>query len=349
MNTSANHNLARPDDDSGPPKLVLAPMEGVIDHVMRGLLTRDGAFDLCVTEFVRITNTLFPASVFLRYCPELAAGGRTRAGTPVHVQLLGADAVLMAENARLAADLGALGIDLNFGCPARTVNRHQGGAVLLEYPERLHRIATTVRSALPGRVPLTAKMRLGFDNTDLALENARALASAGIQWITVHARTRSDGYRPPAYWEWVPRIQAAAGIPVIANGEIWSRADFERCRTSTGASGYMLGRGAVARPDLARQIRSATVPAQAGPLTWQQVRPLLRELYDGTVEHTLRTRPRQRAAARVKQWLRYLGSTYPEAAELFHRVKTERSPQRLMQRVAGLSAASNGAHSGALS
>ena len=104
MYTSHTQSFARPDGGSAPPQLVLAPMEGVVDHVMRGLLTRDGAFDLCVTEFVRITNTLFPASVFHRYCPELAAGGCTPIGTPVHVQLLGANAVLMAENARLAAD-----------------------------------------------------------------------------------------------------------------------------------------------------------------------------------------------------------------------------------------------------
>jgi tRNA-dihydrouridine synthase C len=315
-------------------------MEGVVDQVMRDLLTRDGAFDLCVTEFVRVTTTLFPASVFHRNCPELNAGGRTPSGTPVFVQLLGADPALMAANACRAVDLGAPGIDLNFGCPAKTVNRHQGGAVLLKQPERLYAITAAVRSAVPARVPVTAKMRLGFDHTDLALDNAAALAAAGARWITVHARTRSDAYRPPAHWDWIPRLQAAVPVPVTANGDIWSRADFERCRAVTGAGAYMLGRGAIARPDLARQIRSMSAGNAIPALVWADLPPLLLALFHGTARSTMRARPGARAAARVKQWLRYLAGSYPEAAALFREVKTMRDPNALVTAVSGQPASS---------
>ena len=104
-------------------RLYLAPMEGVIDHTMRDLFTRQGGVDRCVTEFVRINNSLLPPRVFYRMCPELRSGGKTPSGTPVHVQLLGGQPEPMADNAARAVELGAPGIDINFGCPAKTVNR----------------------------------------------------------------------------------------------------------------------------------------------------------------------------------------------------------------------------------
>ena len=104
-------------------RLMLAPMEGVIDHTMRELLTSLGSVDRCVTEFVRVSDRLLPPRVFRRLCPELDRGGVTAAGVPVYVQLLGGQPGVVADNAARAAELGAPGIDLNFGCPAKTVNR----------------------------------------------------------------------------------------------------------------------------------------------------------------------------------------------------------------------------------
>jgi len=112
-------------------RLMLAPMEGVIDHVMRELLTSLGGVDRCVTEFVRVTDRLLPPRVFRRLCPELDSGGTTASGVPVYLQLLGGQAAVLADNAARAAELGAPGIDLNFGCPAKTVNCSDGGAILL--------------------------------------------------------------------------------------------------------------------------------------------------------------------------------------------------------------------------
>ena len=126
-------------------RIFLAPMEGVVDYTMRDMLTRLGGFDRCVTEFVRITEQKLPARVFYRYCPELHTGGKTPAGTPVYVQLLGGDPDYMALNARTAERVGAPGIDLNFGCPSKTVNRNDGGSTLLREPQRVHNIVRSVR------------------------------------------------------------------------------------------------------------------------------------------------------------------------------------------------------------
>ena len=157
-------------------KIVLAPMEGVVDHLMREMLTQIGGYDLCITEFVRVVDQKLPARVFTRLCPELLQGGKTRAGTPVRVQLLGQEPHWLAENAARAVELGSPGVDLNFGCPAKAVNKSRGGAVLLKETETLYRIVKAVRDAVPAQFPVSAKIRLGYDDTSLALDNAKAIA-----------------------------------------------------------------------------------------------------------------------------------------------------------------------------
>ena len=129
--------------------IVLAPMEGLLDFVLRDILTRVGGIDRCVSEFIRVTNTLLPERAFLRVVPELSNGGRTPAGVPVRPQLLGSDPECLAENAARVAAMGADGVDLNFGCPAKVVNRHGGGAALLQDPEILFKIVQAVRRAVP--------------------------------------------------------------------------------------------------------------------------------------------------------------------------------------------------------
>ena len=159
--------------------LLLAPMEGLLDFVLRDVLTRVGGVDRCVSEFIRVTGTLLPERVFLRYLPELHHGGRTLAGVPVRAQLLGSDPVCMAENAASLAALGPEGIDLNFGCPAKVVNRHGGGAALLQEPERIATLVAAVRRAVPAHLPVSAKMRLGFNDASLARECAQAMQAGG--------------------------------------------------------------------------------------------------------------------------------------------------------------------------
>ncbi|TXH06402.1 MAG: tRNA dihydrouridine(16) synthase DusC [Nevskiaceae bacterium] len=300
-------------------QLALAPMEGLVDDILRDVLTRVGGIDWCVTEFIRVSERLLPEHVFLKLAPELRRGARTRAGTPMRVQLLGSDPACLADNAALACTLGAPVIDLNFGCPAKTVNKSRGGAVLLKEPELLHRIVAAVRAAVPAEIPVTAKMRLGFDNTDRAFDCAQALADGGAAQIVVHARTKVDGYRPPAHWEWVARIQDCVRVPVYANGEIWSLDDWRRCRAVSGVDNIMLGRGLVARPDLARQIVAAREGRLLLPMTWADLWPLLQDFWC-QVRAKL---PPAFAPGRLKQWLIWLSRHEPQAAALFARIRRE--------------------------
>ena len=210
-------------------------MEGLLDFVLRDILTRVGGVERCVSEFIRITDTLLPERALLRTVPELAHGARTLAGVPVWAQLLGSDPQCLAENAARLAEMGSPGIDLNFGCPAKVVNRHGGGAALLQDPELLHRIVAAVRAAVPAHVPVTAKMRLGFLDDDWAVTCAQALEAGGAAELVVHARTKVQGYKPPAYWPRVDDIRAAVKVPVTVNGEIWS---VEDARAALGAERY---------------------------------------------------------------------------------------------------------------
>jgi len=298
-------------------RLILAPMEGLADEAMRDVLTRLGGFDLCVTEFVRITHHLLTERVLLRTIPELANGGCTPAGVPVRVQLLGSDPVCLAENAAFIASLGAPGIDLNFGCPAPVVNRHGGGAVLLQQPERIHAIVAAVRRAVPMHIPVTAKMRLGLEDTSLALDGARAIEAGGADELTVHARTRSDRYRPPARWEWFAQIREEVKLPVIANGDVWTPQDWERIRQVSGCADVMIGRGAITRPDLARRIKTGEQP-----MPWPELLPWVVDFYDLVRSRVV---PKH-APGRLKQWLGMLRAAYPEAAALHQTLRTERDP-----------------------
>ncbi|MBD1550385.1 tRNA dihydrouridine synthase [Pseudomonas typographi] len=306
-------------------QIALAPMEGLVDDILREVLTEVGGIDWCVTEFIRVSDRALQPPAFLKLAPELARGSRTRAGVPLRVQLLGSDPSLLGESAAAACELGAPVIDLNFGCPAKTVNRSRGGAVLLNEPELLHAIVSSVRRHTPAHVPVTAKMRLGYASPHGALDCARALESGGAKQIVVHARTKLDGYKPPAHWEWVARVQGAVKVPVYANGDIWSVADWQRCRQVCGAHDVMLGRGLVSRPDLARQIAAAEQGVALAPMAWEQALPLLQRFWRLATD---KLSPRY-APGRLKQWVAMLTRSYPEASTLFEQLRRETDCQRI--------------------
>ena len=308
-----------------PMRLMLAPMEGVVDHTMRELLSSLGGLDRCVTEFLRVSEQLLPPRVFYRICPEVRGGGRTATGVPGYLQLLGGSASVVAENATRAAEMGAPGIDLNFGCPAKTVNRSDGGSILLREPQRVHAISAAVRAAVPKHLPVTVKIRLGYEDQSRFLDVVSGIAAAGATELTIHARTKRHGYRPPAYWEEIARARERVELPIIANGEIWSPADARRCREVTGCSDLMLGRGALCRPDLPRLVRAAESGADLNPLPWQDLLPLLRQFFRLTLDNY----DHAHAGNPLKQWLVYLRSYYPQAAILFERIKRLRDPVEL--------------------
>jgi tRNA-dihydrouridine synthase C len=299
-----------------PLRILLAPMEGMLDHSLRDVITRVGGVDRCVSEFIRITDQLLPLRVFTRVVPELLNGGRTAAGTPVRPQLLGSDPACLADNAARLATLMPEGIDLNFGCPAPTVNRHRGGAVLLDEPELVHEIVAAVRRAVPAGIPVSAKMRLGVRDESRMLECAQAIADAGASELVVHARTKQHGYRPPAYWERIAEIRLAVRVPVVANGEVWTAEDAWRCLQISGCDSLMLGRGIVADPGLALALRGARQPH------WAELLPLLAHFWLRIASHVA---PRHRSG-RLKQWLNLLRRRHPQAQEAFDAIRLTNDP-----------------------
>ncbi len=316
-------------DTFAPVNITLAPMEGVADYLTRQLITGTGGYDLCVTEFIRVSDTVYPSHVFYRLCPELRHGSQTLGGTPVHVQLLGNHGTLMAENASKAVELGAKGIDLNFGCPAKTVNRHKGGAALLLEPETIYHLVETIRAQVPNHIPVTAKMRLGYFDDSQALEIALGIEAAGANGLTIHARTRSEGYRPPAHWHKLAMIREQLAIPLTANGEIWNVADYHACRAASGCDDVMLGRGAVCQPWLGQAIKASLRGEPENTANdWHNNLAILKafaqtvhELTDEDAVHYNISNRQRYLGDRIKQWLSMMSKRNQDAALLFDSVK----------------------------
>lgn len=297
------------------PQTVLAPMEGLTDPVMRQVLTSIGRYDWTVSEFIRITQTVLPTHVFYKYVPELKhegeLQGKTKFGTPVHIQLLGSNPDLMAQNAIKACELNAPAIDLNFGCPAKTVNNHRGGSVLLQEPETVYQIIHAVRQAVPTHIPVSAKIRLGYEDTSLTQEIGDAVQSANASWLTIHARTKTQGYKPPAYWELIAPLTKTLQLPIIANGEIWTTEQAKTCQNQANTPHLMLGRGAVTTPDLVNLIKNPNDKK----LTWQDLLALQIQFLQGEAKSD------SMIVARYKQWLGMLTQGYDEAKSLWEVAK----------------------------
>ena len=307
------------------PVRLLAPMEGLTDPLMRQILTQIASdlgrpYDWSVSEFIRVTQHVLPAHVFYKYVPELRHDAKTASGTPIHVQLLGSEAQLMAENAAYSAELGAPAIDINFGCPAKTVNSHRGGSVLLDEPETMYQIISAVRQAVPVHIPVSAKIRLGYTDTSRMEDIKAAISDSGTDWLTIHARTKTQGYKPPAYWDKIQSFNTL-DIPVIANGEIWNTEHAQNCMTQAGTEHLMLGRGAVTRPDLVARVDCGSDDAMlsAATLSWEAM-----------VTHQIRFLEGQAKTevilvGRYKQWLAMLIKGYSEAKVLWDSIKREKN------------------------
>ncbi len=218
-------------------------MAGVTDHPFRTLVRRYGV-GLAFTEMVAGTCLLHDH-------------GRTRkmvvdAAAPA-VQLAGADPAIMAEAARRVVDLGAVLVDINMGCPVKKVVKGQGGAALMRDPDRAERLVAAVSAAVS--VPVTVKMRLGWEAADGAPALARRLVAAGARWITVHGRTRTQGYGGQVDRAGIRAVVESVPVPVIANGDITHPAEAASMLADTGAHAVMIGRGAMGRPWFPNQVQ----------------------------------------------------------------------------------------------
>src|SRR6266566_2214960 len=229
--------------------LYLAPMAGVSDKIFRQLCKEHGA-DVLTTEFVSAEG-IFRRNERTREYLDFDQIER-----PIGVQLFGANAEHVAQAAKQVVDwVRPDFIDLNFGCPVNKVVCKNGGSALLKDCPTLANVASAVVRAI-APLPTTAKIRIGWDGESVnAVRVAKILADAGIAALTVHGRTRAQGYSGAADWNVIGEVAAGISIPVIGNGDLGSANDVAKRRAETGIAGAMIGRAAMSAPWIFRQTK----------------------------------------------------------------------------------------------
>ncbi|RYD37026.1 MAG: tRNA dihydrouridine synthase DusB [Verrucomicrobiaceae bacterium] len=240
--------------------LYLAPMAGVTDLIFRRICKELGA-DVMVTEFVSAEGIMQADSRTRKYTEF------TDEQRPVGVQLFGADGERMGEAARKIVDWKRPDfIDINFGCPVNKVVSRNGGSSLLKDCPVLAAVAAGVAKAVGDQVPVTAKMRIGWDEKTInAVEVAKILEDCGMQAIAVHGRTRAQGYGGEANWDVIDAVARAVSIPVIGNGDISCGEDLVKRKTGTAVSGVMIGRAAMQNPWVFREAKHYLETGEALP------------------------------------------------------------------------------------
>jgi tRNA-dihydrouridine synthase C len=319
------------------PALVLAPMEGAMDAPMRALIADIGGFDYGVSEFIRVGQEVIRVEQILREIPDLNKPVFGTAKLPLQLQLLGDSPELMAASAIEACIAGARAIDINFGCPAPTILRHSGGAALLKTPCAITEIVSAVRNALPAIVPVSAKIRLGWDDPNAVDAIARAVEDGGANWITIHARTKLEGYKPGVHWDAVARVKSRLSIPLIANGDLFTAEDVVRCAAETGCSHFMIGRGILKNPFLAHDIRVML----ARPALRSDIPDLLSDRLKLAIQrYTVLTEGRAANSGfvpnRVKHWVKMVSDISDEVPrQILTAVKHARTASELLEMIQG--------------
>ncbi len=294
--------------------LGLAPLDGVTDAPFRSVVASLGAVDYCVTEFIRVSQFPMSPEVVLRKCPEIATDGVAAGSVPVHVQLLGSDPECMARAAELVSSMGAPAIDLNFGCPSKRVNQHEGGACLLQSPMRIGAIVDAVRRAVPSQIPVSAKIRLGWHDDGPCLDVARAIEQGGASWLTVHGRTAAQGYGGLANWKRIGQVCKHVAIPVVANGDITSTESLHLCCEETGCTRFMVGRGIMRCPELFRLLRGLE------PCAWTAVRRG-EFLYELAHSYLQQGHVEKSALGRLKGLCSFMTQAQPQLKNVFEAIK----------------------------
>lgn len=242
---------------SGCPRLFLAPMEGVGDRPFRKAMAEVGGFDEACTEFIRVPVNAHVESLAKVYdANELLI-------MPLAAQIMGQDPDLCAAMGQELEKRGAQRIELNCGCPSNTVTGKGAGSSLLKDPDLLHKIGKAVVSAC--NVPVSIKMRAGYEDTSLFYENLKAAEETGVCFITLHARTKKDGYTAPARWELIKEAKQRLSIPLVGNGDIKSPSCVQKMLEETNCDAVMIGRSACADPFIFLKIKAHFASLQYFP------------------------------------------------------------------------------------
>ena len=227
-------------------RVLQSPLSGVTDLVFRRLVGRYAPQSMMYTEMVSAAELHH-----VRQLPKVMEVDPDE--RPISIQLFDRRPEFLAEAAKKAVDQGADTIDINMGCPVNKITKNGGGSSLLRHPDTAARIVEAVSTAVP--VPVTAKTRIGWSEDDInAVDFARRLEAAGVQMLTLHGRTRSQGYNGTADWSWIARVKQALSVPVIANGDIFSVDAAIDCLEQTQADGVMCSRGTLGYPFLVGEI-----------------------------------------------------------------------------------------------
>ena len=227
-------------------RVLQSPLSGVTDLVFRRLVRRLAPDSMMYTEMVNATSLHH-----VRELPKIMEIDRGE--RPISIQLFDCRPDFLGEAAQMAVEEGADTIDINMGCPVNKITRKGGGSSLLRQPEVAVAIVRAVKQAVS--VPVTVKTRLGWADDEInILDFARRMQDAGASMLTLHARTRAQGYNGEARWEWIRQVKEALDIPTIANGDIVSVESAVRCLEETGADGVMCSRGTLGYPFLVGEI-----------------------------------------------------------------------------------------------
>jgi len=302
-----------PKDKHGCPRLILAPMEGVGDRCFRKAMASIGGFDEAVKDFLRVPKNAHVKSLAKEYFPDELDP------IPLAAQLMGSDVELMAEMAQEIERRGAPRIDLNCGCPSNTVTGRGAGSSLLKDPHFMHDVAKSIVKSVS--IPVTLKMRSGYEDISLFKENLLAAQESGVKYITLHPRTKVEGYGPPARWDLIAEAKSILSIPLVGNGDILTVKNALDMLHTTKCDALMIGRGSIINPFIFHEIR-AHFSGQPFQPKWEDLMRYF-EVYLAEIPEETSIRIR---VNKLKQLFSFLFKYSPQLMEKRNSVLTSQYP-----------------------